>query len=221
MRAQQAYAADLEAAVSTQLGEIAESRKRVLNATVEERRRISRDLHDGLQGHLMAVNVILNSAKFHATDPAGVEAIDKARALVSEAASQLREMALAIYPNNLDVLGLQGAIRTLVERLDVTVALNVDDAKLPPDLERELYFLVSEAITNTMKHAQARHIGIDLTASAGRVRVEITDDGVGGADPSGPGLTGLAQRVAGLGGELSIVSPSDKGTKILASIPCK
>jgi signal transduction histidine kinase len=218
--AQRSHAAALEAALDVQVAEVRESRLRIITAGLNERRRMSRDLHDGLQGSLMAVNVVLAAARSKTTDVGILQMIDRARELVGQAVSELRGLVLAIYPNNLDILGLQEAIRTLVERLDMNVDIRFGNAEISSDLELELYFLVSEAMTNVKKHAHASHVGIDISVSDGMISVEITDDGVGGADPNGPGLTGLARRVTGRGGGLSISSPSGQGTTIHARIPC-
>jgi signal transduction histidine kinase len=197
------------------------SRARLLAAGDEARRRVVRDLHDGAQQRLVQAIVTLKLARRALGDGDG-----EARALVAEALEavqdgneELRELARGILPNVLIRGGLRAAVDTIVARLDVPVDVVVPDERLPPDIEASAYFVVAESITNVVKYAQATRAQVTAIVRDGTLRVEVRDDGIGGADPRGHGLVGLSDRVAALRGRLAVESPPGAGTTVVATLP--
>jgi signal transduction histidine kinase len=207
------------------LVQVRASRMRILEAGWAERRRVERDLHDGAQQQLLAVGTSLGVARSHAEDArdaAAVDAIDDARDLLHDAQRQLRELARGIHPPALRDHGLRAAIREVASRLPLRVDLDVPAVRFPRAVEEVAYFVVCEALANTVKYASAQHVTIRAHTSAGMLQLDITDDGKGGADPTlGTGLAGLADRVETLGGQLRVVSSRVSGTLISARIPCE
>ena len=206
------------------VAELTESRSRVVDAVELDRRRIERDLHDGAQQRLVALAMDLGRAqdKFD-TDP------DAARALVADAHREakqalveLRDLARGIHPAVLTDRGLDAALSSVAARSPVPVKLQVDVARRPDaTIEGIAYFVVCEALTNVAKHAQARRAVVTVVRRGDRLLVEITDDGHGGADPSGgTGLAGLRDRVEGVDGWLHVSSPSGGPTTVLVELPC-
>jgi signal transduction histidine kinase len=199
------------------------SRARVVAAADETRRRIERDLHDGTQQHLVSIaldmRAIENSLPPELEEPRRHLA-ETARA-VEDTLAELQEISRGLHPAILAKGGLKAALSALAGRSPVPVELNVGGAEqLPERLQVSIYYLVSEALTNTAKHAHAAAVRVDLTTGGNWVRLSIRDDGTGGADPSlGSGLTGLTDRVHALGGRMQIISPPGCGTTLLAEIP--
>ncbi|MEV1175671.1 sensor histidine kinase, partial [Nonomuraea sp. NPDC049784] len=189
-------------------------------AVDDERRRIERDLHDGVQQRGVALAMLLGRAR-HSPDPERtaelvVQAYTESRQLLDE----LRSVAWRIYPTALDELGLRAALAGVAERSSVPVTVHHGLAERPvSEVETALYFVAREAITNAVKHAGARDILVVLTEDEWAVSVAISDDGKGGADPSGGGLSGLARRVLALDGEFTVHSPPGGPTKISAMLP--
>ena len=147
--------------------------------------------------------------------------VDTARADLRCAVTELRDLARGLHPAVLSQAGLGPALESVAERLPVPVRLDVPPDRFPPTVETAAYFLACEAMTNAARHAGARQVQVVVAVAGNRLCVEVTDDGVGGADPvGGSGLTGLYDRVAALGGSLSVESPPGSGTRIAASIPC-
>jgi PAS domain S-box-containing protein len=203
--------------------ELRASRARIVDAADDARRRLERDLHDGAQARLVNLGLALRLAKTRLADPreAGVlldEAIDELIATTDE----LREFARGIHPVVLSEGGLAPALRALAARSPVPAELGeLPSRRLPRRVEATVYFLVAEALTNVARYSDAGRVEIHLEASPGRVRVEVRDDGRGGADPAlGSGLRGLADRVAAVDGSLEVVSPAGVGTTVCAEIPC-
>ena len=203
--------------------QLAASRARVVAAADETRRRIERDLHDGIQQRLVSLGLELRVAE-EDVPPDGVE-LKKELARVADgltgALDELRELARGIHPAILSEGGLAPALKALAGRSSVPVELEVDvEGRLPERVEVATYFVVSEALANASKHARASvaRVGVDTIGS--RLHVSIADDGVGGADAArGSGLIGLTDRVQALGGTLSVVSPPGKGTTIRVELP--
>ena len=201
--------------------DLAASRARIVAATDEERRRVVRDLHDGAQQRLVHTVITLKLAG-HAlqserdTAPALVsEALDHAE----QATAELRELAHGILPAVLTQGGLRAGVDALASRMPVAVENDVSVGRLPAAVEATAYFVVAEALTNVAKHARAGCAAVVARVERGTLRVQVRDDGVGGARPDGSGLLGLADRVAALGGRLTIESPPDGGTLVAADIP--
>jgi signal transduction histidine kinase len=197
------------------------SRARLVTEADDARRRVVRDLHDGAQQRLLQTIVTLKLAQ-RALEPHH----DKADALIAEALShaqqgntELRELAHGILPAVLVHGGLRGGVRSIVSRLDLPVEIDVPSERFPAEVEASAYFVVAEALTNVVKHARAERAEVRASMEDGMLRVEVCDDGVGAADPSGHGLVGLADRVTAIGGELVVESPESGGTLVAAKLP--
>jgi signal transduction histidine kinase len=203
---------------------LADSRARIVEAADSERRRLERNLHDGAQQRLVALMLQLQLIKTAVRkDAASAQTLlSEAVSELEQALSELRELARGIHPAALTTQGLQAALHALSERAPIPVDLGqVPDRRLPDAVEAAIYYLVAEAITNIAKYAQATQASIAIERSNGTVTVTVSDDGIGGAQPSdGSGLVGLTDRVEALGGRLRIQSPPGHGTHLSAEIPC-
>ena len=203
--------------------ELAASRARVVAAADETRRQIERDLHDGTQQRLISLGLELRAAEAHASPEQAELRTELSNAMTSltGAVEELQEISRGIHPAILSRGGLAPALKSLARRSSVPVELNVDvGRRLPEQVEVATYYVVSEALTNAAKHARATALRVDAGTENGAVRLSISDDGVGGADPTGgSGLVGLKDRVEALGGELRISSTPGKGTALAATIP--
>ncbi|MFC0526566.1 sensor histidine kinase [Phytohabitans kaempferiae] len=197
--------------------ELSTSRAGVVAAIDAERRRIERDLHDGVQQRLVALGMLLGRARRSADNAA---LLAQAHAETQHLLDELRDVAWRAYPAALDNLGLHEALLRVAERAGVPVRLRYELGERPPTaVETAAYFVVSEAVTNAAKHAYAEEVTVDITRTD-KLTVRIRDDGIGGADPSGSGLSGLARRVAALDGEFTVDSPAGGPTVIVAELPC-
>jgi signal transduction histidine kinase len=202
--------------------ELSASRARVMAAGDEARRRIQRDLHDGAQARLVSTVLALKVARQKAGRTSGplADLLDEALAHAERAKDELRELAHGILPVALSRGGLSGGVDSLVSRIDLPVSLDVTADRLPAALEATAYFILAEALTNAVKHAGATSARIVAAVEGGALRLEVHDDGIGGASINGStGLLGLRDRAAALGGELWIESPRGKGTAISAILP--
>jgi signal transduction histidine kinase len=201
--------------------ELAASRARVVATADETRRRIERDLHDGAQQQLVHTVITLKLAQRalgDREDPA-TGLVDEALGHAERATAELRDLAHGILPPSLS-RGLLGGIESLVSRVRVPVSIDVTDERLPQALEATAYFIVAEALTNVVKHAGAGTARITAHVHDGALRVEVHDDGAGGAHVDGSsGLLGLHDRAAALNGELTVESPPGRGTTIVATLP--
>jgi len=189
----------------------------------EELRRIERDLHDGAQARLVALGMSIGLAEQKLrTDPHGAqELLAEARKGAHEALEELRDLARGIHPPVLTDRGLGAAIATLADRSVLPVTVDVELTERPPAVvETAAYFVVAEALANAAKHSLATSVTVRIRRSAGTLGVEVADDGRGGADAGGHGLTGLRQRVEALDGTLSISSPEGGPTTLMAELPC-
>jgi signal transduction histidine kinase len=195
------------------------SRVRVIEAADAERRRIGRDLHDGAQQRLLAISNFLTVARKKAGDDAA-PLLDLAAQELTAANAELRELARGLYPVALAERGLRGALESLTAGCAVPVELEVPDLELPERVALAAYFLVCESLTNVVRYAGASTARVRADVDDGALRIEVSDDGVGGADPAdGTGLRGLADRLQILGGSLDVASPAGAGTRITARIP--
>ncbi|MFL5896311.1 MAG: GAF domain-containing protein [Thermoleophilaceae bacterium] len=201
--------------------ELISSRARLLTAGDEARRRVVRDLHDGAQQRLVHTIVTLKLAQRALGDEDG-----EAKPLLSEALEQaeqgnreLRELAHGILPAVLTRGGLRAGVDAVVARLNLPVRVDVPAERLPAEIEANAYFIVAEALTNVVKHSRARSAEVTASVDDGALRVEVCDDGIGGADPAGHGLVGLADRATALGGRLEIESSASGGTVVTATLP--
>jgi signal transduction histidine kinase/CHASE3 domain sensor protein len=200
--------------------ELVASRARVLAAADNARRHVVRDLHDGAQQHLVNTIVTLKLAKRALPgDDARAEAlVDRALGQAEEANTELRELAHGILPGVLTAGGLEAGVDALASRLDVPVTLDVSAPRLEPGIEASAYFVIAEALTNIVKHSHAGSAEVKARVTGGELRVDVSDDGVGGARADGAGLMGLEDRVAALGGRLRVHSTA-AGTVITATLP--
>jgi signal transduction histidine kinase len=196
---------------------------RILTAADDERRRIERDLHDGAQQRLVALNVLLGVVETKIeTDPsAAAPLVARARQEAQAAVKELRELARGIHPALLADRGLTAALEALAGRAPFPVIVTgVPDRRLPAAVEATAYFITAEALTNVAKYAGATRAWVELSEERGRLRVTVTDDGVGGADPGvGTGLRGLRDRVSALDGRFEVHSPPGGGTVLVAELP--
>jgi signal transduction histidine kinase len=203
--------------------ELAASRARLVAAADEARRRIERDLHDGAQQRLVAAALELTLLEHQLDrDPEGARPVlARAREQLDGGLGELRDLARGIHPTVLTDRGLEAALNALVQRAAVPVDLRVAVAeRLDTAIEAAAYFLVSEALTNVAKHAQADTVSVDVASTDDTLVVTIADDGVGGADPGrGSGLRGLVDRVQAVGGRLEVSSASGDGTRLCARLP--
>ncbi|MER6000623.1 histidine kinase [Nonomuraea angiospora] len=202
------------------IAELTATRSGIVRAVDDERRRIERDLHDGVQQRGVALAMLLGRAR-HSADPgATIELVAQAYTESRQLLDELRSVAWRIYPTALDELGLRAALAGVADRSSVPVTVHDGLAGRPvSEVETALYFVAREAITNAIKHAGARDILVVLTEDERAVSVVISDDGSGGADPTGGGLSGLARRVLALDGEFTVQSPPGGPTKIAATLP--
>ena len=213
--------ADLAARVT----ELEISRERVVDAAEAERRRIERDLHDGAQQRLVALAMELGRAKAKfGDDPEGAKVLlDRAHIEAKEALTELRNLVRGVHPPILTERGLDPALSGLAALCPIPVDVHVEVPVRPkPAVEAVAYFMVAEALTNVAKHSRASHVNVVVEGHGfpGTLTVLVSDDGIGGADPHGAGLSGLADRVSGVDGELSVESPSGGPTMISAVLPC-
>jgi PAS domain S-box-containing protein len=202
--------------------ELRASRARIVHAADEARRTLERNLHDGAQQRLVALSVGLRlvESKLHEDPGAAATILDSAREELAHALEELRELARGIHPAVLTDRGLAPAVDALVARAPIPVEVDVQPGRLPPAVEAASYYVVAEALTNVAKYSNASGASVEVTREDGRVVVQITDDGTGGADPArGSGLRGLADRVAALDGVLSVESAVGRGTRVRAEIP--
>jgi signal transduction histidine kinase len=204
--------------------ELRTSRQRLVRAQDEERRRLERNLHDGAQQRLVSIALVLRMARHHLGEDGDLkvgESIDQAAEQLALALQELRELARGIHPAILTERGLGPALHSLAERSVIPATMeSLLDGRLPPDVEATAYFVVSEALANAGKYSQATAVTVRTAAQDGELLIEVTDDGIGGADASrGSGLRGLADRVAAVDGSLEIVSPPGQGTRLRMSVP--
>ncbi|MET9777908.1 sensor histidine kinase [Streptomyces sp. NPDC006367] len=204
------------------IDELAASRAAVLQAVDTERRRIERDLHDGVQQRLVALAMLLGRARRGGRTPEQARSLlEQAHKESQEVLTELREVAWRVYPTALDNLGLQEALAGVSERCGIPVRTDFALAgPLPASVETAAYFVVSESVTNAAKHSAATEIRVSVRTYGPVLVVRVEDDGVGGAKPEGSGLTGLRSRVGALDGRLHVHSPHGGPTTITAELPC-
>ena len=198
------------------------TRGRVVAAAEEERRRVIRDLHDGAQQPLVHAIIVLQMALggLKDSDPDQRALVEEALQHAKQANLELRELAHGILPSALTRGGLHAGVQAVASRLTLPVEVDVAAERFPPAIEATAYFVVSEALTNVVKHAQARSAAVSARKQRAQLRVEITDDGIGGAGGTGAnGLAGLEDRVSALGGKLTVDSPPGHGTRVRAFLP--
>jgi signal transduction histidine kinase len=212
----------LEAALRANVLELRASRARIVEAGDDARRRIERDLHDGAQQRLVSLLLNLQLERRRLMDGAAAPLLDETERELADALIELRALAAGILPPALTDHGLDAAVHELADRSPLPVAVvAMPERRLPAHVAIAAYFVIAEALTNAAKHAQASRATISAVTTDDRVRVEIADDGIGGASAeAGSGLRGLADRIEALDGRLTIVSHAGAGTTVRAELPC-
>jgi signal transduction histidine kinase len=210
-------------------GEVRESRARVVAAADESRKRIERNVHDGAQQRLVALALDLQMHRDGiATDESLnlerrtelVAQADAATEALRGALAELRELARGLHPSVLTTDGLGPAIEQLVSRSPIPVSVEVPETRFPEAVETACYFTAAEALANVAKYAEATDVAVHIEQQDGRIRLQVSDNGVGGADPkAGSGLTGLVDRIAALDGTLTVDSPVGVGTTVTVELP--
>jgi signal transduction histidine kinase len=212
----------LDAELQARLDELRESRARIVQAGDAARRKLERDLHDGAQQRLVGLALDLRLAREKLDDDptAAAAMLDDASADLARATEELRELARGIHPAVLSDRGLAAAVESLAKRAPLPVEIDASlEGQLPEPVEAAAYFVVSEALTNVVRHSDADRAEVGIRRDNGRLMVEVRDDGTGGADAAGSGLSGLADRVAALDGRLQVDVPAGGGTVVRADIP--
>jgi signal transduction histidine kinase len=202
--------------------ELRASRTRLVAESDAVRRRIERDLHDGAQQRFVALALHLRMARTHVDDDSEAAALlDQSIAELASGLSELRTLARGIYPVLLSERGLEPALLALAGRTPMPVTFSIDlPERLPAVIEAAAYFMVVEALTNVVRHANANAAEIAVRRDSARVLIDVRDDGIGGADPSsGSGLRGLADRITALDGHLRVERDPRGGTRLRAHIP--
>jgi signal transduction histidine kinase len=216
------HVARLDADLRAHVEELRASRARLVMAADTERRRLERDLHDGAQARLVGLAMLLGHVRARAQeDPDEVPALlDEAMAELKTSLAELRELARGINPAVLTERGLRPALEALAAKVPLPVTVHADGDRLPAPVATAAYFAVSEGLANVAKYAQATEATVAVRTAGGRVTVDVSDDGIGGADPArGSGLLGLADRVGALDGTLELHSPPGGGTRLHIELP--
>jgi signal transduction histidine kinase len=212
--------ARLHAEVRAQIAELAASRRRILEAGDQARRRLERRLHDGAGRRLAELQGTLSQGRLDATGQQTRDKIARSEDQLTQAVEELRQLAQGLHPRALSEHGLAGALALLADGSPVPVEISVPSSRLPPHAEAAVYFVCSEGLANVAKYAAASRAAISVTPGARTITIVVSDDGVGGADPrAGSGLTGLADRVQTLGGTFRVESTPGRGTRLAAEIP--
>jgi signal transduction histidine kinase len=196
------------------------SRARIVEAGLAERRRIERDLHDGVQQHLLGLAAQLTLAMTHTTDAMARGTLAQVRDGLRDVLAELRDLAHGIHPAVLSHGGLAAALEDVAERLPLPVRVIAPATRVGIAVEATAYFVACEALANVVKHAEAGSATITVGINESQLNLEIADDGVGGIQSTGHGLANILDRVNALDGEVTIVSPAGKGTRIEVKIPC-
>jgi signal transduction histidine kinase len=216
----------LQGLAARQTAEIALSRQRLVNAALTERRRIERDLHDGAQQAMFAVLNMIDDAEYKLCDrddiPATIDVIRRAHAVTSRAITDLRRLTRGLYPAILTGLGLAAAVEELCDTSPLPVAASIPARRWPAHVEATAYFIITECLTNAVKHACATTIAVTVRETGDGLTVRVDDDGTGRIQiQPGGGLQHLQDRVTALGGDLHIQSDTPKGSTVTARIPIR
>jgi len=211
-----------EEQLTERVDELTRTRRGALDVQAHELRRIERDLHDGAQARLVALTMQLGRAEARLVDnPEAAELVREARGSAKEAIAELRDLARGIAPPVLADRGLPAAVEAVAARSAISATVDAKVSRRPPPVvETAAYFVVAESLTNAAKHAgEAARAHVSIRDGSNRLTLMIADDGRGGADPGGSGLTGLRHRVEALDGILTVESAKPHGTVIRAELP--
>lgn len=211
--------------IEARIGELVESRRRVLDSAEAERERIERDLHDGAQQRLIALGVLLGRTEQRlltdSPDDPAVELVRQARAETRAVITEIRDLTRGLRPPILESRGLDAALSPVAARLGIPLRLRMVPDRLEPTVEAALYFAVTECLTNAAKHAPGAACRVDIDLVDGVVRTVVSDEGPGGAVlRPGSGLAGIADRLSGLDGRLYLSSPPGGPTVVTVEVPC-
>jgi signal transduction histidine kinase len=212
--------AGLRAELARRLADVESSRRRLAEAQRTERRRIERDLHDGAQQRLLALAMELRSAQLSGNDERMRQALSDGATAAQSAVRELRDLANGLHPAALADGGLRAALDDLARHSPVDVHLDVDVPRLDPALEFTAWLVIGESVVNAQKHAHATRVAVSVQQQDCQLRIRVRDDGGGAANPNGPGLRGMRDRVEAAGGTLVIDSPPSGGTTIEVVLPC-
>jgi signal transduction histidine kinase len=210
-------------AAREKLEQVRASRTRIIEAELAERRRLERDLHDGVQQHLLSITARLTIAMTGTTDQQATAAFGQARDGLKDVLAELRDLAHGIHPALLSQGGLAAALEAVAERLPLPVRVTAPTSRIGAAVEATLYFIACEALANVVKHARADSATVTVSIGESQVDMEIADDGIGGITPGGDaggGLANIIDRVSALDGEVTIDSPPGKGTRLMLRMPC-
>jgi signal transduction histidine kinase len=210
----------LQAGLHTQMEQLRVSRDEVVAAGRDERRRLLRDLHDGAQQRLLGIALRIEHVHHRTRDPELQEHLGIIKSQLHLALVEVRDLAHGLQPGVLVQAGLAPALRALTDGLPIAVHIDIPEERYSQHAESTLFFVANEALSNVVKHARAAHAGVTLCQVGDRLRIEVTDDGVGVGSERGAGLRGLADRVHALGGELTVSGEPGRGTSVVAMIPC-
>jgi len=212
-----------EQAAREKLEQVRASRVRIIEAGLAERRRVERDLHDGVQQHLLSVSASLAAAMARTTDPEAIAAFGRARDGLKDVLAELRDLAHGIHPAALSQAGLAAALEEAAERLPLPVRVAAPASRVSASVEATAYLVACEALTNVVKHAHAESATVTVRIDESQLHMEIADDGIGGITAGrqgGRGLANIYDRVSTLDGEVVIDSPRGQGTRLVVRIPC-
>ena len=207
-------------AAREKLEQVRASRTRIVEAGLAERRRIERDLHDGVQQHLLGLAAQLTVAMTQTADTAAYGTLGQVRDGLKEVLAELRDLAHGIHPAVLSQTGLAAALEDVAERLPLPVRVTAPATRVAAAVEATAYFVACEALANVVKHARAGSATVTVSVDESRLDLQIADDGVGGVESRGHGLSNIMDRVNALDGEVTIVSPPGQGTRLEVRIPC-
>lgn len=207
-------------AAREKLEQVRASRARIVEAGLTERRRIERDLHDGVQQHLLGLAAQLTVAMTHTSDATAFGTLAEVREGLREVLAELRNLAHGIHPAVLSHSGLAAALEDVAERLPLPVRVIAPATRVATAVEATAYFVACEALANVVKHAKAGSATVTVGIADGQLSIQIADDGVGGVTSTGHGLANILDRVNALDGEVTIVSPPGMGTRLEVKIPC-
>ncbi len=207
-------------AAREKLEQVRASRTRIVEAGLAERRRIERDLHDGVQQHLLGLAAQLTVAMTQTTGTAAYGTLGQVRDGLKEVLAELRDLAHGIHPAVLSQTGLAAALEDVAERLPLPVRVTAPATRVATAVEATAYFVTCEALANVVKHARAGSATVTVSVDESRLDLQIADDGVGGVESRGHGLSNIVDRVNALDGEVTIVSPPGQGTRLEVRIPC-